>query len=423
MAYCSRISVALLRSSFFLPMVMSWSGCSFQLPVAVTDVLTHEETLAITKEPPAEFNLRLHSDGLGWQVILIQKTTTIVSVRGEERWKYRLYNLGGGRRRTADNSNFDDICAIGTLASPLLAPLDIDHPPYWTRWDRLLSMCSQRANAEGAVYEPTERRFRTYHQLRLEPVTEGHLSLVWNAGGRAIEKILIPLTHNSLEHGIDVRLRWLAELLRRKGIRPEHNSDGRVELHLIQDERVMMQKPLAIAVGDLADSLRDDRMVNVPPRQWPTPLVIRIERDHDVLTESERTQLFTRTALLLHRLAVPVVLRGPELEELRQIQAKVHLPSYADESQVEVGHVAGANALLHLDVQQPSSQARVLMVYVVKIETGEILAKVTSGGHASLWPHIVDMAVMQLDAVLQGILPHLPITKVSTRPVMREDRP
>jgi hypothetical protein len=60
---------------------------------------------------------------------------------------------------------------------------------------------------------------------------------------------------------------------------------------------------------------------------------------------------------------------------------------------------------------------------VIKIETGEILAKVISGGHASQWAHIVDTAVLQLDTVLQSILPHRPITKVRTHPGMKEDRP
>jgi len=406
-----------------LSLAVGLAGCSFQLPVAVTDIRSQELREPTDWETQPLFDLRLHPDGLGWRVMLARHITTIVSVRGEERWRYRRYDLAG-RQRVPDSSNYDDLCAVALVTSPLLAPFDIDHPPYWTKWDRLLNLCGRRASADGAVSESRERQFRTYHVLGLEPETEGHLSLVWNAEGLDPVRILIPLTHNTVEQGLDVRLRWLAEQLRRKGIQPELYPPLSIELQLVQNKRVMLRRPLMITRADFTRALLDDRMVVAPLHQWPTPFVVRIERDSRAINESERMHLLTRTALLLQHLAVPVVLRGAEMEDIRQLQAKALLPGYADDLPLDVGRLAGATALLHLDVHQPYSQARVLTLSVIKIETGEILATLTAGGHESQWPHIVETTILQLDSVLQGVLPHLPATKVSAHhPRSTEGRP
>lgn len=423
MVHGPRCFTDLLHIPLLFSMGAIWSGCSFQMPISVVDIQTREETTPAERTPPEGFDLRLHSDGLGWQVKLRRTVITTVSIRGKERWRYRLYDIGGGRHRTADNTNFDDVCAIGVMVSPLLAPLDVGHPPYWSRWDRIIPACLRRANTGGAVYEPHERLFRTYRRLQLEPVTEGHVALTWSVAGHDPVHVLIPLADNSLEHGIDVRLRWLAELLQRTGLQPTHSANGRVELQWIHEKRILLRRPLSVMPRDMTDALRDDRMVAAPPSQWPSHFVVRIECSRDILSELERAHLLSRTALLLHHLHVPVVLRGQELEELQHIQATMHLPSYADELRIEVGRMSGATALLHLDVQQPYDQARALTISLVNIETGELLAKVASDGHSVQWPYIIEATVMQLGSALQNILPHVPVTGARTRPLLNEGRP
>ena len=107
--------------------------------------------------------------------------------------------------------------------------------------------------------------------------------------------------------------------------------------------------------------------------------------------------------LTLNRLAFPVVLRGNEFEQWRADQVRFHYPPFNELPSVDSAHAMGATVLLHLAVQKPFSQTRVLTMHMASVETGEILAMLTAEGHESQWPFVVDMGMRELDLMLQHL--------------------
>lgn len=387
-------------------------GCTLTLPVRLEKVEVHEEVLQEDRSRPPQMTLALHPDGLGWQISVVQRVNRRVTVGGEEYLRYRLYDLSG-KSSSGRSENYDDLCALAMLTTPLFALFDLDHPPYWATWDRLIAGCQRAADTPGSVTRLYgKRRFRDHLDISVEAVTDGHLALSWKSENREPVQVLIPLRTSTKDQGIPVRLRWLAESMRRKGHDPGLERFGLVELQLIRQGQPIVRKTLPVTSDDLVASLKDDRNVSAAAEHWPHPLVMRIERDPLLLSQSERGHLVNQAALALNRLSIPVVVRGPELEELRAEQARAHQPAFVETPVQDPARMVGATVLLHLEVHAPYSRARRLILTLIEVSSGEILAKVTAEGHDSQWPFTVDTAMMQLETTLQQVLDHLRLAKL-----------
>ncbi|MGH7257002.1 MAG: hypothetical protein ACREIM_01380, partial [Nitrospiraceae bacterium] len=214
--------------------------------------------------------------------------------------------------------------------------------------------------------------------------------------------------------GTTVRLRWIAQLLQQRG----HDVSmmlGSLRLDLVRRSKAVIQRVLPVQADELAASLKDNQFAIVPPAHWPRPLVVRIERNPDSLTQAESAHLLTRTSAILNRLAVPIVLRGSELEDWWAEQIRTHQPSFQETPSVDPAHLSGANVLLHMEVRTPYEQSRALTMYLVDIGTGEILAKLSVDGHESHWPATVERVVTDLDFIMRYLLQNLPVQRAGGR--------
>ncbi len=392
------------------------SGCTFKLPVALTDLQNLKETASeVARETPT-MAVTLHPDGLGWQVFLNQSVTRRIETEADEYWQYRLYDLSG-RSSPGRPENYDDVCGPLLLTTPFLAHMNIAEPPYWTRWDRWASSCRMTsANSLSVLHG--RRLFRDYSNSRVEPVTDGFLLLVWDSPGHSSIHAKIPLDNNTKATGTAVRLRWLAEVIRRTARPPVIQPSGTVELHLVQREQTVLRKRLAVSGADVVASLNDERILSVSAEHWPREFVVRIDQDLAPLTRDEQADLVQHAVGALNRLTVPVVLRGQELERWRADQVRFHYPQFSDLPSVDAAHAIGATLLLHLEITQPYPQARVLTMHMASIETGELLATLTTGGHESQWNSIVDMGMRELGFLLQHQLDQRPGRPNSMRPTL-----
>lgn len=392
------------------------TSCTLSLPVKLADLSNLHETLVSEERPPApRVTLQLHPDGLGWQVFLNERVYRTVVVEGDESWEYRAYDLSG-RGSPERPEQYDDLCGALLLTTPLLAPFTVEEPPYWSRWDRLIPACGELRNAGYFVRTfHAHRRLREHQLVEVEAVTKDHLVLKWQEMTQPPVQMEIPLTANSTSHGTTVRLRWIAQQLQRKGYDLRTVRAGTLQLQLIRQSELIFETVLPVQAEDLTASLTDDQVAIVSPNRWPRPLVVRIERDPTLLTQSERVYLVDRTSTILNRLAVPIVLRGPELEEWRADQVRTHQPAFSEAPSVDPAHLSGANVLLHMEARIPSARSRVLTIYFVNVATGEILAKLAAEGQASHWLPIVDRVMAELDFTLQHLIKNLPIQRANGR--------
>jgi hypothetical protein len=392
------------------------TSCTLSLPVKLADLSNVHETIVSEERPAApRVTLQLHPDGLGWQVFVNERVHRTVVSEGDESWEYRAYDLSG-RGSPQRPKQYDDLCGALLLTTPLLAPFTVEEPPYWSRWDRLIPACGDLRNAGSFVKTfHAHRRFREHQLVEVEAVTKDHLLLRWQEMTQPPVQVEIPMTANSTSHGTTVRLRWLAQLLQRKGYNLRAVRAGTVQLHLIRQSESVFQRVLPIEPEDLTASLKDDQVALASPNHWPRPLVVRIERDPDLLTQPERVYLVDRTSTILNRLAIPIVLRGPELEEWRAEQVRTHQPAFSEMPSVDPAHLSGANVLLHMEVRILSAQSRVLTIYFVSIATGEILAKLAVGGRETHWPSIVDTVMAELDFTLQHLIENHPVQRAGGR--------
>lgn len=397
-------------------------GCSMSLPVKLNELAAVKETTLTESKDLPHMSMALHADGLGWQVFVTQSVTREIGTAAEEYWQYRTYDLSG-RSSAKRPHNYDDICGLLLLTTPLFAPLNVDGPPYWTKWDRMASACnltsansSRRLHASGQI--------RREDKVSVEAVTEGHLFLVWQSPEQPTIHASIPLDHNTKATGTTVRLRWLAERIRRTARSPVVLRSGTVDMELIQHDRVILRRRLPVTPEDLVASLSDDRVVSVRADHWPRDLIVRVECDPQSLSSDEQGYLIQQTVLTLNHLAVPVVLRAHSLELWRADQVRFHHPEFSELPSVDPAHATGATVLLHLAVRTPFPPSRVLTIYAASITTGEILANLSAGGHESQWPLVVDMGMGELGFMLQDLLDQLSPKPVRLQPMsMPEGRP
>jgi hypothetical protein len=351
-------------------------------------------------------SLELHPDGLGWQVTVTQLTVKTIVTDGEERRGYRAYELSS-RNVPGQPDTYDDLCGVAVLATPFFAPFDLDSPPFWTTWDRFFSACKRTASTSGAVKRLMPlKRLREQEEYSVEAVTTGHLALSWETKNRQPLRVLIPLEGNVRTIGVPVRLRWLAELMRRKGLEPGQERNGHVELQLLREGQLLVRKTLNISVDHLATALQDHEVVSVLADRWPTPLVVRIEREPAALEQADRAYLVSQAAYTLSRLSVPLVIRGQELDELQAERAKSHLSMFLESLAPSLTQMRGATVLLHIDVHTRYPQSRFVTLHLIDVTSGELLAQITNGGHESQWKFVVDTSLMQLETTIQQILNH-----------------
>ena len=358
--------------------------------------------------------LALHPDGLGWQVFLNQSVAREMVTEADEHWQYRDYDLSG--RSSAERPrNYDDLCGVLLLTTPILAPMNVEGPPYWTRWERLTSACnSSPVNSSRILH--ARGPIRKEMSVSVEAVTVGHLALVWRAPGQLPVSVQIPLHNNTKTTGTAVRLRWLAEMIRRTTTFPVILQSGTLEIQFVLHDQIIERRRLPMTSDDLVTSLRDDRIIFAPPEHWPRELVVRIEHDSDSLSATDKMRLIRETVITLNRSSLPVVLRGDDLELWRADQVHFHRAQFGEILSIDPAHAVGATVLLHLAVRSPFSQSRTLTIYVVSISTGEVLAKLSAGGHENQWPFVVDMSMRELDFMLQYLLKHVSARPVSTKP-------
>jgi hypothetical protein len=382
------------------------TGCMVTLPVSFEDV-TVSQTIAREVRPILPtISLAMHPDGLGWQVTVTQLTVKTIVTDGEERRGYRVYELSS-RNAPGQPDTYDDLCGVAVLATPFFAPFDLDSPPFWTTWDRFFSACKRTASTSGAVKRLLPlKRLREQEEYSVEAVTTGHLALSWESKNRQPLLVLIPLEGNVRSIGVPVRLRWLAELMRRKGIEPGQDRDGQVELQLLQGGQLVVRKILTVSDDHVAAALEDHQVVSVSADRWPTPLVVRIEREPTVLEQGERAYLVSQAAYILSRLSVPLVIRGQELDELQAERAKSHLSMFIESLAPSLTQMKGANVLLHIDVHTRYPQSRFVTLRLVDVTSGEVLAQIMNGGHESQWKFVVDTSLMQLETTIQQIMNH-----------------
>jgi hypothetical protein len=376
-------------------------GCTFSLPVKLKELTNVKETIQDTSRDDPHMTITLHPDGLGWQVFVTQPVTRRTVTEADEYWQYRTYDTSG-RSSPTRPENYDDVCGFLLVTTPLLAPMNVEEPPYWTRWHKVASACSM-TSVNSSVVLHDRRKVRDEEREMVEAVREGYLSLVWQAPGQAVIQARVALSSNTKSTGTAVRLRWLAEMIRRTTHPPVIPQIGVVELYLVQQDRVVLHRRLSVSPTDLVASLSDDRVISVPADHWPRDIVVRIEHEQESLLADAHAQLIRKAVLTLNRLAFPVVLRGDEFEQWRADQVRFHYPPFNELPSVDSAHAMGATVLLHLAVQTPFPQTRVLTMHMASVETGEILAMLTTGGHESQWPSVVDMGMRELDLMLQHL--------------------
>jgi hypothetical protein len=368
---------------------------------------------AESREAP-DMTMALHPDGLGWQVYVNQSVSREIVTEAEEHWQYRDYDLSG--RGSANRPrNYDDLCGVLLLTTPILAPMNVEGPPYWTRWERLASACNgSPVNSSRILRE--RGPIRKEKHVGVEAVTAGHLALTWRAPGQQPVSAQIPLRNNTKTTGTAVRLRWLAEIIRRTAPSPLIIESGSVEIELVFEDRVIERRRLPVSTDDLITSLRDDRIIFAPPEHWPRELVVRVEHDSDLLSATAQMRLIRQTLITLNRSSLPVVLRGEDLELWRADQVHFHRAQFGEVLSIDPAHAVGATLLLHLAVRSPFPQSRTLTMYVVSISTGEVLAKLSAEGHESQWPFVVDMSMRELEFMLQHLGEHFSARPVTTKP-------
>ncbi len=385
-------------------------GCTLSVPTKLQELMNVRDTEEQVARAVPDLTMHLHPDGLGWQVFVSQAVTRNVRTEADEYWQFRIYDLSG-RSTPSRPENYDDICGPLLVLTPLFAPFDVESPPFWARWERSSSACA--ATPENTAVKFHDRwSVKTESRIDIEAVTEGHLALVWHALGGPDVVARIPLQENTQVTGTAVRLRWLAEMVRRSSRLSSIPQGGTVELRLLQQEQMILRKALPITAQDLEASLSDERIVSVPAERWPRDIVIRIAQDVQMPPGVDPALLIREAVVTLERLAVPVVLRGAEMDLWRADQVRFHQPLYRDLSSVDVAHVRGATVLLHLDVSEPFPQSRILNMQAVTIATGELLATLMIGGHQSQWPYVVNMGMRELNLLLQSVLDPVPVKPV-----------
>jgi hypothetical protein len=389
------------------------TSCTVSLPVKLADLSNVRKTVVSEERSPTpRMILELHADGLGWQVFINERIHRTVLSEGDESWQYRVYDLSG-RGSPERPEQYDDLCGLLLLTTPLLAPFTVEAPPYWSRWNRLIPACGELRNAGNFVkIFHSHLRLREHDLIETDAVTKDHLLLRWQDTALSPVELEIPLTANSTSHGTMVRLRWLANLINRKGYDLATVRAGTVQLHLIRRSQSILHRVLPVQAEDLLTSLKDNQIAMVSADRWPKPLIVRIERNPAVLTHVERAHLMDRTSMVLNRLALPIVLRGPELEDWRAEQVRTHQPAFTETSSVDPAHLSGANVLLRLESRVPSAQMRMLTIDCVNIATGENLAKLAIEGHESQWPSTVDAIMADLEFMLRDLIESLPVHRV-----------
>jgi hypothetical protein len=194
--------------------------------------------------------------------------------------------------------------------------------------------------------------------------------------------------------------------MRRKGIEPGQDLDGHVELQLLQGGQLVVRKTLNVSDDHLTEALEDHQVVSVSADRWPIPLVVRIEREPEVLEQGERAYLVSQAAYILSRLSVPLVIRGQELDELQAERAKSHLSMFIESLAPSLTQMKGATVLLHIDVHIRYPQSRFVTLRLIDVTSGELLAQIMNGGHESQWKFIVDTSLMQLETMFQQVMNH-----------------
>jgi hypothetical protein len=368
--------------------------------VALTNITTttkagQEETAS----PHLTFSL--HPDGLGWQVHVTQETMTTLITTGEERRSYRTFDFSGRASKSLD-SNYDDLCAVAMLFTPLFSPFDLEHPPFWVKWDRFSSTCNRSAESNSSTKNVRVGTLRAYTEHSVKAVTTGSLALSWQPEHGAPIQVLIPLESNTTTHGLSVRLRWLAEVMQRNGYSLRHAGAGSVSVRLIRQGRVLDTRTPSLPANALADSLKDDRAVSTPAEHWPRPLVVAVSSSTS-LASDEHIRILPRLAHTLTRLAVPLIARGSDWDEIRSELAKAHHPAFTGTAIQDPARTAGATILLHVDIHSSYAQSRILTFTLTRIDTGEILGQITAGGHDSQWPFIIETATGQLLHMLEPL--------------------
>lgn len=377
------------------------SGCTGSLPVKLLDVSALNTTEQEVERGAPHLTTQLHSDGLGWQVVVQQRVTAKIDTEGDEYWQYRTYDFSG-QPTAVRPDNYDDVCGSFLVVTPFLAPLNVEEPPYWSRLDRMFSACEVTpVNSLRKFHE--HRLLRREHRVRSEDVTEGTLQLVW-VGPQQQEIVTnVLLQHNAEGRGTSVRLRWLAEELARTSAWPQASEQAHVELRLVQQNRVTLRKVLPVTGKDLVAAMGDGWVVNAPPDRWPSDLVIRIAFGQDTFPELDRAVVIHDTQKTLDQFSVAIVLREEEWKIWLADQVRFHHPEYHDAPAIDAAHAMAATLLLHVEAHEIRPTSRRLVMHIANIATGELLAALSAEGYESQWSSVVEMEMRNLHMLLRKI--------------------
>lgn len=228
----------------------------------------------------------------------------------------------------------------------------------------------------------------TFTAVTERTLTNGRIQLQWLSPTADPIVIEYPLSSDRPE--IDIRLRDLATVIQRDRM-VSHLRKGQMQLTYLSDHTADISTQLPITSHTL-DVATTSTLVRRPQSEWPAHTRIRITSN-----DSHLTPLAERA---ISRLQLPLVLRGPDLHALAQLQQHETSPLFTDQAIPTIGHWTGATVLVSLQSTPQDRTHHYVQITAIDIETGLTLGHVTLERPNTITPEFEGLLRGELESLL-----------------------
>ena len=341
------------------------SGCTAFIPYELAPYKTTVTTTRTEQLAQPELRLSPHSDGLGWNVRVIQTERVFQDLRLEEVWRgYRLENA------VPTHPSFIGVaavaCPIGIFLSTFVNPFL--HDPATPIADKGFEYCvGWRTTREltTEVHQDERLKNRTVDTERL--LTTGQLEIRWVTPGKDPLIVEVPVSQST--DGTSLRLPWLATVSERNNPQIFRDSSGYGEI-IYRHQGTMAISPYRLS-PDLLRAARSTTMWRAPKDRWPATIVLSLGDRQKWDSASTNDTWFTAITERLLERDIPVVASGETLRRLIQVQSNQLSPRYTDQH-VHPGYFEQATVLLKI-TQTRSQDGVHVYAALIHLHNGTIL--------------------------------------------------
>lgn len=341
------------------------SGCTAFIPYELAPYKTTVTTTRTEQLAQPELRLSPHSDGLGWNVRVVQTERIFQDLRLEEVWRgYRLENA------VPTHPSFIGVaavaCPIGIFLSTFVNPFL--HAPATPIADKGFEYCvgwRTTRDLTTEVHQAEHLKDRTVDTERL--LTTGQLEIRWVTPGKDPLIVEVPVSQST--DGTSLRLPWLAMVTERNNAQMFRDSSGYGEI-VFHHQGTTATSPYRLS-SDLLRAARSNAMWRAPKERWPATIVLSLGDRQDRDSASINDTWFSAITERLLERSIPIVARGETLSRLIQLQSNQLSHHYTDQH-VHPGHLEQATVLLKLTRTRSIDGSHVYAT-LIHLQNGTIL--------------------------------------------------